>query len=114
MLLMVLITVGAGFIGSHLADGLLAEGHRVRALDNLSPQIHGGESRRPKHLHADVELVVGDIRDDKALHRALQGVDAVVHLAALVGAGQSMYQPHDYMSVNTGGTARLLEAVARH
>src|SRR5436305_11153330 len=86
----ILITGGAGFIGSHLADRLLAAGHRVRAFDNLTPQVHG-TSARPEYLADDVELVVGDMRDPDAVRAALEGVDAVVHLAARVGVGQSMY-----------------------
>ena len=87
----VLITGGAGFIGSHLADELLARGHRVRVLDTLTPQVHG-DGGRPEYLAADVELHVGDVRDPDAVRRALDGVDAVVHLAARVGVGQSMYE----------------------
>ena len=107
----VLITGGAGFIGSHLADELLARGHRVRALDNLTPQVHesGG---RPGYLAADVELQVGDVRDRDAVLRALAGVDAVVHLAARVGVGQSMYEIAEYTATNSLGTAVLLEALA--
>jgi dTDP-L-rhamnose 4-epimerase len=86
----VLITGGAGFIGSHLADELLARGHAVRALDALVPQVHGGAS--PDYLSRDVELVRGDVRDGRLVRRALRGVDAVVHLAARVGVGQSMYE----------------------
>ncbi|WP_394824234.1 NAD-dependent epimerase/dehydratase family protein [Pendulispora albinea] len=108
----VLVTGGAGFIGSHVADHLLARGHRVRALDNLNPQVHGADRRRPKYLHPDVELVVGDVRDRRAVGTALDGIDAVVHLAALVGVGQSMYQIEEYTSVNTLGTAVLLEALS--
>src|SRR3954468_8505356 len=107
----ILITGGAGFIGSHLADELLRLGHRVRALDNLTEQVHGRPARRPEHLAGDVELVVGDVRDGEAVRRALRGVDAVFHLAAMVGVGQSMYQLERYASVNTLGTAVLLEAL---
>ncbi len=104
----VLITGGAGFIGSHLADRLLAEGHQVRALDNLDPQVHpGGE--RPDYLDDDVELQVGDVRDHDAVRRALEGVDAVVHFAAAVGVGQSMYEIERYTSINAIGAAVLLE-----
>ena len=104
----VLITGGAGFIGSHLADRLLAEGHQVRALDNLDPQVHpGGE--RPDYLAGDVELQVGDVRDHDAVRRALEGVDAVVHFAAAVGVGQSMYEIERYTSINAIGAAVLLE-----
>lgn len=107
----VLITGGAGFIGSHLADELLDRGYSVRALDNLSEQVHGPEGRRPDYLDPDVELMVGDVRDPDAVHRALDGIDYVYHLAAAVGVGQSMYKIADYTSVNNLGTATLLEAV---
>jgi dTDP-L-rhamnose 4-epimerase len=109
----VLITGGAGFIGSHLADELLRHGYRVRALDNLSPQVHGEGARRPAYLSADVELRVGDVRDEGAVGRALEGADVVVHFAAAVGVGQSMYQVAEYTSVNNLGTAVLLEALAK-
>ncbi|HET7146316.1 MAG TPA: NAD-dependent epimerase/dehydratase family protein [Gaiellaceae bacterium] len=107
----ILITGGAGFIGSHLADTLLAQGHRVRALDDLTPQVHGTVDR-PAYLAADVELVRGDVRDVEAVSRALDGVDSVVHLAARVGVGQSMYEIADYVSANSTGTAVLLQALA--
>jgi dTDP-L-rhamnose 4-epimerase len=107
----ILITGGAGFIGSHLADHLIARGHFVRALDALSPQVHGAESRRPPYLDPDVELVVGDVRDPDVVRRALRGVDAVVHLAAAVGVGQSMYEVDHYVSVNNRGTSVLLQAL---
>ena len=111
---LILITGGAGFIGSHLADELLAHGYRVRALDNLSPQVHGTSSNgrgRPAYLADDVELLHGDIRDPAAVRAALDGVDAVYHLAAAVGVGQSMYEIANYTSLNNLGTAVLLEAV---
>jgi dTDP-L-rhamnose 4-epimerase len=109
----VLITGGAGFIGSHLADELLRQGHRVRVLDNLNPQVHGPDARRPKYLARDVELQVGDIRNRDAVTRALHGVDVVFHFAALVGVGQSMYRISDYTSVNEEGTATLLEVLVK-
>lgn len=108
----VLITGGAGFIGSHLADELLRAGHRVRALDCLVPQVHGPDRRRPAHLDPSVELVVGDVRDRDALRRALKGIDAVFHFAAAVGVGQSMYRVERYTSVNSIGTAVLMEVLA--
>ena len=107
----VLITGGAGFIGSHLADELLRCGYRVRALDCLSPQVHGEDAARPEYLDVDVELVRGDVRDPAAVRGALKGVDAVYHLAAAVGVGQSMYEVAHYTSVNNLGTAVLLEAL---
>src|SRR5215204_3722135 len=111
--MLILITGGAGFIGSHLADDLIARGHRVRALDNLSPQVHG-DTERPTYLHRDVELQRGDVRDREAVRRALNGVDAVFHLAAAVGVGQSMYEIEHYTSTNNVGTAVLLEAIVKH
>ncbi|MFL5955000.1 MAG: NAD-dependent epimerase/dehydratase family protein [Gaiellaceae bacterium] len=109
----ILVTGGAGFIGSYLADELLANGHRVRALDPLVDQVHGG-SERPDYLAEDVELIVGDVRDRHLAREALDGVDAVVHLAARVGVGQSMYEIDEYVSANTHGTAVLLEALLDH
>jgi dTDP-L-rhamnose 4-epimerase len=106
----VLITGGAGFIGSHLADELLAAGYRVRALDALVDQVHG-TVERPEYLDPEVELVLGDVRDRDAVDGALDGVEAVVHLAARVGVGQSMYEPAAYTSANAAGTGVLLEAL---
>jgi dTDP-L-rhamnose 4-epimerase len=106
----ILITGGAGFIGSHLADELLSAGYAVRVFDSLVPQVHE-RRERPAYLDADVELIVGDVRNRDALTRALEGIDAVFHLAAQVGVGQSMYQIGDYTSTNVVGTAMLLEAL---
>jgi dTDP-L-rhamnose 4-epimerase len=106
----VLITGGAGFIGSHLADRLLAEGHEVRALDNLDGQVHPGGAP-PEYLDPAVELHVGDVRDRAAVARALDGVDALYHFAAAVGVGQSMYEIERYTSVNAIGAAVVLEEV---
>jgi dTDP-L-rhamnose 4-epimerase len=106
----VLVTGGAGFIGSHLADRLLGEGHEVRALDNLDRQVHP-TGERPEYLDPAVELQVGDVRDHDAVARALDGVDSVVHFAAAVGVGQSMYEIERYTSVNALGAAVVLEEV---
>jgi dTDP-L-rhamnose 4-epimerase len=106
-----LITGGAGFIGSHLADELLEQGYGVRALDNLSEQVHGPEASRPGYLSPEVELVEGDVRDPEAVRKALKGIDSVFHFAARVGVGQSMYEIERYTSVNNLGTAVLLEAL---
>ncbi|MES1247570.1 MAG: NAD-dependent epimerase/dehydratase family protein [Actinomycetota bacterium] len=104
----VLVTGGAGFIGSHLVDKLLADGCRVRILDSLDPQVHDGP---PAYLDAEAELVVADVRDHDAVARALAGVDRVVHLAAAVGVGQSMYEIERYTSVNAIGASVVLEEV---
>jgi dTDP-L-rhamnose 4-epimerase len=109
---LVLITGGAGFVGSHLADELLGHGYRVRALDNLDAQVHGDTNARPAYLNAEVELIHGDVRDRAAVNRALRGVDAVFHFAAAVGVGQSMYEIERYTDVNNRGTAVLLEALS--
>jgi dTDP-L-rhamnose 4-epimerase len=106
----VLITGGAGFIGSHLADRLLADGHEVRALDNLDPQVHP-ERERPDYLDEAVELRDADVRDRDPVRKALDEVDAVVHFAAAVGVGQSMYEIERYTSINAIGAAVLLEEV---
>jgi dTDP-L-rhamnose 4-epimerase len=107
----ILITGGAGFIGSHLADALVARGDRVRVLDSLVGQVHGDASR-PAYLSSDVDLRVGDVRSADAVQSALEGVDAVVHLAARVGVGQSMYEIEEYTSANSLGTAVLLQVLA--
>lgn len=107
----ILITGGAGFIGSHLADELLERGYRVRVLDNLSSQVHGPDRQPPEYLSSEVELMVGDVRDASAVKRALKGIDSVCHMVAMVGVGQSMYQIADYTSINNIGTAVVLEAL---
>ena len=107
----ILITGGAGFIGSHLADEMLKCGYRVHALDNLSFQVHGSDQKRPEYLNYEVELRVGDIRDPEVMRRALKGIDAVYNLAAVVGVGQSIYEITKYTTTNNLGTAVLLEAL---
>ena len=87
----VLVTGGAGFVGSHLVDALVAQGHRVRVFDSLEPQVHGPGGQAPGHLNPRAEFVRGSITDGAALARALDGIDGVFHQAALVGVGQSMY-----------------------
>src|SRR4051812_24552239 len=104
----VLITGGAGFIGRHLAQALLSRGDQVRVLDSLIEQVHPTRER-PAELARDVELLVGDVRDEASVLRALKGVDKVVHLAAEVGVGQSMYAVDRYTSVNDYGTAVLFQ-----
>jgi len=108
----VLITGGAGFIGSHLADELLLHGYEVRVLDNLSEQIHPS-GIRPSYLSRELELRIGDVRDPQAVRAALAQVDIVCHFAAAVGVGQSMYEVAEYTAINNLGTAVLLEELAR-
>ncbi|MBB4617096.1 NAD-dependent epimerase/dehydratase family protein [Sphingomonas abaci] len=104
----VLITGGAGFIGRFVADELLRRGDRVRVLDSLIEQVHG-DVERPPLLNDAVELVRGDVRNGDVVAKALQGVDSVIHLAAEVGVGQSMYEVERYTSTNDVGTAVLFE-----
>jgi dTDP-L-rhamnose 4-epimerase len=108
----ILVTGGAGFIGSHLVDALVALGYRVRVLDLLVPQVHGCDVRAPKHLPDGVEFMKGDVGDAEAWRWALEDVDIVFHEAAEVGVGQSMYEIVRYMKANTLGTAIMLELLA--
>ena len=111
----ILVTGGAGFIGSHLVDALLQAGHTVRVFDSLEPQVHGGlreQGRWPDYLSTECERIVGDVRDRAALKQAIDGMDVIFHEAAAVGVGQSMYEVHRYMDINTLGTANLLDILA--
>ncbi|HEU4654078.1 MAG TPA: SDR family NAD(P)-dependent oxidoreductase [Steroidobacteraceae bacterium] len=107
----ILITGGAGFIGSHLANTLAEQGYRVRVLDVLKEQVHGPDASFPAYLHPQIERQVGDVRDRDAVRKALAGVTHVYHFAAAVGVGQSMYEIDHYTDVNNRGTAVLLEAL---
>ena len=108
----ILVTGGAGFIGSHLVDALVGRGHRVRVLDALVPQVHG-DAAAPQYLNPEAEFVRGDVCDADAVERALDGIDAVYHEAAEVGVGQSMYEITRYVRANDLGTAVLLEALVK-
>jgi dTDP-L-rhamnose 4-epimerase len=105
----ILVTGGAGFIGSHLVDALVDAGHQVRVLDSLVPQVHGSAPAR--YLNPAAELIRGDVADYDLATRALDGIEVVYHEAAEVGVGQSMYEMRRYTHANTYGTAVLLEAI---
>jgi dTDP-L-rhamnose 4-epimerase len=105
----ILITGGAGFIGSFLAEHFAAQGHMVLALDSLDPQVH--PDGRPAYFPHDIELRVANVRDKQAVSAALDGATVVIHAAAAVGVGQSLYRVQHYIDTNAGGTATLLEAL---
>lgn len=109
----VLVTGGAGFIGSHIVERLVERGHRVTVFDALDPQVHPN-SQLPKYLHKDAEFIVGDVRDYLALKEVVLRADVIFHQAATVGVGQSQYQVRHYVEVNTLGTANLLDIVVNH
>jgi dTDP-L-rhamnose 4-epimerase len=113
----ILVTGGAGFIGSWLIESLLAAGHAVAAIDSLSPQIHGEvpDVQLPWIGHPRLQFERGDVRGWERLDRLLANAEAVVHLAAETGTGQSMYQIRHYYDVNVQSTASLLELIgSRH
>lgn len=107
----ILVTGGAGFIGSHLVDALVAKGHTVRILDSLVEQVHG--NKVPEHLNENAEFIRGDVCDPGIVSRALEGIEVVYHKAAEVGVGQSMYEIVRYVKANDLGTAVLLEEMIR-
>ena len=105
----VLVTGGAGFIGSHIVDLLIAEGYEVTVVDNLSEQVHDGP---PSYLNDHAEYVWGDVRDRELMTELLEKVDMLSHQASAVGVSQSMYEIEEYTEVNTLGTARILDIIA--
>src|SRR5438105_3172930 len=107
--LSVLVSGGAGFIGSHLTDALIEQGHRVRVLDLLVPQVHGAGAAQ--YLNPKAEFVHGDVCNSQTVQRVLEGVDAVFHQAAEVGVGQSMYEIDRYVRTNDLGTGVLLQSM---
>src|SRR5262245_17899711 len=109
-----LITGGAGFIGSHVADELLSAGYHVRVLDNFSIVTHGGGQHRPDFMNPDTELIIGDVQDPETVRRALKGIDIVCHLASEVGASQSMLDIRSHTTTNALGTAVLIDALIEH
>ncbi|MBP7055785.1 MAG: SDR family NAD(P)-dependent oxidoreductase [Candidatus Omnitrophica bacterium] len=108
----VLVTGGAGFIGSHLVDELVRKGHKVRVLDIFEPQVHQG--KRPSYLNKEAEYIKGDVRKSSDLKKVLNKIDVVFHLAAQVGVGQSMYEVERYIDHNTRGTAVLMDHIIRN
>ena len=112
----ILVTGGAGFIGSHLVDALVSRGHSTTVVDNLDPQVHGQATSEPRWLmpHLDtgaVRFLRGDVRDRGVLEDAVENAECVVHLAAAVGVGQSMYAPDYYVGTNSAGTGLLLDVL---
>lgn len=104
----ILVTGGAGFIGSFLVDKLIEQDHDVRIFDNIEPQVHPN-GKEPDYLNKKAEFIKGDICDQEALTNAIQGIDIIFHQAAMVGVGQSMYQIKRYVNANTMGTANLMD-----
>ncbi|MFX0100592.1 MAG: NAD-dependent epimerase/dehydratase family protein [Candidatus Hodarchaeota archaeon] len=105
----ILVTGGIGFIGSHIVDDLVKEGHDVRVLDNLEYQVHQG--RIPNHINDKAEYIIGDVLNQALLKKSLEDIEIIFHEAALVGMGQSMYQIYYYTDVNVSGTALLLDTI---
>lgn len=108
----VLVTGGAGFIGSHLVDKLIELGHQVVVFDSLEPQVHGEKREIPKYLNKECEFIEGDVRDRNSLRKALPKIEIIFHQAAAVGVAQSMYEISRYSQVNILGTANLLDILA--
>jgi len=107
----ILVTGGAGFVGSHIVDSLVKLGHDVVIYDNLCSQVHGDVDTPPTYLNPDAEFIKADMRDKDKLSQALKGIDVVFHEAAVVGVGQSMYEIHRYAENNVLGTANLLDII---
>ena len=103
----ILVTGGAGFIGSHLVDKLILSGYEVIILDNLEDQVHHGQ--KPTYINKKAQLIKGDVRDYQVFKKAIKDIDAIFHLAAAVGVAQSNYQIKKYIDSNLGGLANLLE-----
>ena len=112
----IIITGGAGFIGSNLALKLITKGHKVTVIDNLSPQIHGGNPEQSSPLYKSIKdkvtFIKGTVTSKEDWMTALAGQDVVVHYAAETGTGQSMYEIQKYIDVNVNGTAIMLDLLA--
>lgn len=108
----ILVTGGAGFIGKHLCERLIADGHNVVVLDNMTPQVHEEGAVLADTVVPGCESILGDVRDADILNRALEGIEVAYHLAAGTGVGQSMYEIKEYVDCNVGGTAQLLQSLS--
>ena len=105
------MTGGAGFIGSYVVDRLIESGYETTILDSLEEQVHGKTVMKPEYVNPAARFILGNVLDRGILTRLLSDVDAVIHLSAIVGVGQSMYDIHRYVDSNTSGTAMLLDAI---
>src|SRR3989344_9586164 len=108
----ILVTGGAGFIGSHIVDKLITRGYKVRILDNLTPQVH--KNKIPNYVNKKAEFVKGDVTNLKDIKKAISSIGAIFHEAAIVGVGQSMYEIEGYIKNNILGTAKLLDYLANN
>lgn len=106
----ILVTGGAGFIGSFLVDALVREGHKTRVLDNLEPQVHKS-GQLPDYFNKEAEFIHGDMRDYETVRKAVKDIDIIFHEASMVGVGQSQYQITKYVAGNSLGTANLLDVL---
>ena len=109
----VLVTGGAGFIGSHTVDRLIEKGYQSVVIDNLEPQVHGKAQKKPDYLKDDALFINQSIENSKILSNVIEDIDAIIHLAALVGVGQSMYEISRYIETNTKATASLLNILVK-
>ena len=109
----ILVTGGAGFIGSHTVDALIQRGHSVRILDNLDQEVHGRERKAPSWLNPDAEFLAGDIRNLSVLKKALKDIEIVYHFASKTAVGQSMREASEYVDVNINGSALLCDLISK-
>lgn len=107
----VLVTGGAGFIGSFIVDALLSAGHKVKVYDSLDEQVHGEDAKAPEYLNKEAEFIKGNVLDEDKFYSAVQDVDVLFHEAAAVGVGQSMYQIRKYTEQNSVGGAAILDVI---
>jgi len=108
----ILVTGGAGFIGSFLVDKLVEKGNKVRIFDNLEPQVH--HEKIPEYLNKEAEFIHGDVKDYDAFKKAIDNIEIVFHEASIVGVGQSQYEIKKYVDVNIGGTANLWDILVNY